>query len=210
MMHLCVGLGNPGPTYAYHRHNVGAMVLEFLAKEWSFPPFRKRFQGLISEKKFNAHHLIFLFPQTFMNESGRSVGEALHFYKLTAQDVTILHDELDLPLCKIRLKRGGGSGGHNGLRSISAHIGPDYRRFRIGIGHPGHKDLVHHYVLGDFSKKEQNAIDLLQTLLAQQGSFLFEEDDATLQNRIHQASQAHGLFERAEACKVPDPSMRDP
>jgi PTH1 family peptidyl-tRNA hydrolase len=161
-MKLFVGLGNPGGEYAFHRHNVGFMAVDAIAASHDFPAWRKRFSGLTAEGKLAGQAVLLLKPQTYMNESGRSVGEAVRFYKLDIGDVVVFHDELDLAPGKVRVKRGGGVAGHNGLRSLSAHIGNDYWRVRIGIGHPGHRDLVTGYVLRDFAKVER---DWLQTLL---------------------------------------------
>ncbi len=161
-MKLFVGLGNPGGEYAFHRHNVGFMAVDAIAASHSFPAWRKRFSGVAAEGKLGGETVLLLKPQTYMNESGRSVGEAIRFYKLDLGDVTVFHDELDLAPGKVRVKRGGGVAGHNGLRSLTAHIGNDYWRVRIGIGHPGHRDLVTHHVLRDFAKADR---DWLKPLL---------------------------------------------
>ena len=153
-MLLIAGLGNPGGQYARNRHNIGFMAVEAIAREHRFPPFRSRFQGLISDGKLGETRVGLLMPQTYMNDSGQSVGEAMRFFKLDLKAVVVLHDELDLAPAKCRVKVGGGNAGHNGLRSITAHIGNDYKRVRLGIGHPGAKELVHPFVLGDFSKAE--------------------------------------------------------
>ncbi|MEA1675617.1 aminoacyl-tRNA hydrolase [Nitrospirillum sp. BR 11163] len=154
-MRLVVGLGNPGPEYAHHRHNVGFMAVDEIAQRHRFGPWKKRFQGLITEGQIGPEKIYLLKPQTFMNLSGQSVGEAMRFYKMTPDQVIVLHDELDLPPGKLRAKKGGGHGGHNGLRSIDDHIGKDYWRVRLGIGHPGDKNLVHGWVLSNFAKAEQ-------------------------------------------------------
>jgi PTH1 family peptidyl-tRNA hydrolase len=151
-MLLLVGLGNPGARYAENRHNVGFMAAQAIAKRHGIGPWRRRFQGLTCEGPLGGERALLLLPGTFMNESGRAVAEAAHFYKLAVGDVIVFHDEIDLPPAKLRVKTGGGIAGHNGLRSISEHIGNDYRRVRIGVGHPGNKDLVHAYVLNDFAK----------------------------------------------------------
>ncbi|MDG4717758.1 MULTISPECIES: aminoacyl-tRNA hydrolase [Thalassospira] len=153
-MFLVVGLGNPGSGYAANRHNIGFMAADEIVRRYSFGPWRKKFQGQISEGDVNGHKVLVLKPETFMNLSGQSVCEVLRFYKIPVEDVIVLHDELDLPPGKLRVKRGGGHGGHNGLRSIDAHCGKEYRRVRLGIGHPGDKSRVHDHVLGDFSKAE--------------------------------------------------------
>ena len=158
-MKLWVGLGNPGAKYAGNRHNIGFMALDRIAADHGFAPWRGKFQGSLSEGKFGSEKVLLLKPETFMNLSGQSVGEAMRFYKLTPADVTVFHDELDLAPGKCRVKAGGGHAGHNGLRSIHQHIGADYARVRLGIGHPGHKDRVAPYVLSDFAKAEQDWLD---------------------------------------------------
>ncbi|MGB3796352.1 MAG: aminoacyl-tRNA hydrolase [Alteraurantiacibacter sp.] len=161
-MQLWVGLGNPGPRYAMHRHNVGFMACDVLADMYEFSPVQKKFQGWFQEGRIGREKILLLKPGTFMNESGRSVGEALRFYKLPPESLTVFHDELDLAPFKVKVKQGGGHAGHNGLRSIDAHIGPDFRRVRLGIGHPGDKDRVHGHVLGNYAKAEMD--DLVQML----------------------------------------------
>lgn len=158
-MKLFVGLGNPGAKYAGNRHNIGYMAVERIAADHGFGPWRKGFQGQVSEGRLGSEKVILLKPETFMNLSGQSVGEALRFYKLTPAEVTVFHDELDLAPAKVRVKTGGGHAGHNGLRSIHAHIGEAYGRVRLGIGHPGHKDAVAGYVLHDFAKSDQDWLD---------------------------------------------------
>ncbi|MFB0611468.1 aminoacyl-tRNA hydrolase [Aurantiacibacter poecillastricola] len=161
-MQLWVGLGNPGPRYAMQRHNVGFMACDVIADMHDFGPVQKKFQGWLQEGRIGSEKILLLKPATFMNESGRSVGEALRFYKLDPGSLTVFHDELDLAPFKVRVKVGGGHAGHNGLRSIDAHCGADFRRVRIGIGHPGHKDRVHGHVLGNYAKSEMD--DLAQML----------------------------------------------
>ncbi|QGX97456.1 aminoacyl-tRNA hydrolase [Roseovarius faecimaris] len=158
-MQLFVGLGNPGPKYAQNRHNIGFMALERIASDHGFGPWKSKFQGQISEGRLGTEKVLLLKPETFMNLSGQSVGEAMRFYKLTPADVTVFHDELDLAPGKLRVKQGGGHAGHNGLRSIHQHIGPDYGRVRLGIGHPGRKELVAQYVLHDFAKADADWLD---------------------------------------------------
>lgn len=158
-MKLFVGLGNPGAKYANNRHNIGFMALDQIASDHGFAPWRSKFQGSVSEGKLGSEKIILLKPETFMNLSGQSVGEAMRFYKLTPEDVTVFHDELDLAPGKIRVKKGGGHAGHNGLRSMHQHIGDTYARVRMGIGHPGHKDRVAGYVLHDFAKADQDWLD---------------------------------------------------
>ena len=154
-MLLLVGLGNPGARYVGNRHNVGFMAVQAIAKRHGIGPWRRRFQGVACEGTIGGERVLLLLPGTYMNESGRAVAEAAQFYKLPLGDITVFHDEIELPPGKVRVKVGGGIAGHNGLRSISEHIGNDYRRVRIGVGHPGHKDLVEHYVLSDFAKSER-------------------------------------------------------
>jgi PTH1 family peptidyl-tRNA hydrolase len=156
---LWVGLGNPGAKYAGNRHNIGFMALDRIAADHGFSPWKKAFQGLVSEGRLGDDKIILLKPETFMNLSGQSVRAAVDFYKLDVGDITVFHDELDLFPGKLRLKQGGGHAGHNGLRSIHGHMGEAYARVRLGIGHPGHKDAVAHYVLHDFSKADQDWLD---------------------------------------------------
>ena len=158
-MKLIVGLGNPGAKYAHNRHNIGFMALDQIARDHGFSPWRAKFQGQVSDGRFGSEKAILLKPETFMNLSGQSVGEAMRFHKIDASDVIVFHDELDLAPGKVRLKTGGGHAGHNGLRSIHGHIGADYDRVRLGIGHPGHKDAVAGYVLRDFAKAEHGWLD---------------------------------------------------
>lgn len=157
---LLVGLGNPGKKYEKNRHNIGFMVMDMIADEHSFPAFRSKFQGEFSEKKIGNQKVLLLKPQTYMNESGQSIQAAAKFYKLSAEQVYVFHDELDLDPAKVRLKTGGGNAGHNGLKSTQKHLGtPDFHRVRQGIGHPGHKDRVHGYVLSDFAKADHKWLE---------------------------------------------------
>jgi len=158
-MQLFVGLGNPGPKYAMNRHNVGFMALDRIAEDHNFDPWRSKFQGKITEGRLGSEKVILLKPETFMNLSGQSVGEAMRFYKLESTDITVFHDEIDLAPGKCRVKDGGGHAGHNGLRSMHQHLGPHYSRVRIGVGHPGHKDRVAGYVLHDFAKLDYDWLD---------------------------------------------------
>jgi len=192
-MLLFVGLGNLGKAFAGHRHNAGFMALDAIARANNAPAFRSRFQGLVSEIVLEGERVTLLKPQTYMNESGRAVAEAAHFYKLPLVDITVFHDEIELPPGKVRIKVGGGIAGHNGLRSISEHIGNDYRRVRIGVGHPGHKDLVEHYVLSDFAKSEQRWVEALTEILADNVDFLVRSEDASFQNKVHLAMVAKGF-----------------
>jgi len=158
-MKLIVGLGNPGAKYARNRHNVGFMALDMIVSDHGFGPWKQKFQGLVTEGRFGSDRAVFLKPETFMNNSGQSVAAAMKFHKIDAEDVVVFHDELDLAPGKIRFKMSGGHAGHNGLRSIHAHIGTDYGRIRMGVGHPGHKDRVAGFVLSDFAKAEQDWLD---------------------------------------------------
>ena len=192
-MLLFVGLGNPGDRHVWNRHNVGFMAVDAIAKRHSVSPWRRRFQGVAAEGPIDGERVQLLLPGTFMNDSGRAVAEAMHFYKLTLADVVVFHDELDLTPAKVRVKTGGGIAGHNGLRSISAHVGNDYRRVRIGIGHPGHKDLVHGYVLSDFAKAERPWVEALTAIIADNAALLARGADATFQNKVHLAMDAKGF-----------------
>lgn len=158
-MQLWVGLGNPGAKYAGNRHNIGWMAVDRIAEDHGFAPWRGKFQGKMTEGVLGGEKVLLLKPETFMNLSGQSVGEAMRFYKLDSTDVTVWHDELDLAPAKVRIKAGGGHAGHNGLRSIHQHIGPHYDRVRLGVGHPGHKDRVAGYVLSDFAKADAEWLD---------------------------------------------------
>ena len=183
-MQLWVGLGNPGPHYALHRHNIGFMIADVLADVHGFGPVSKKFSGWLQDGRIGGARILLLKPATFMNESGRAVGEALRFYKLEPDALTVFHDELDLAPFKVKVKQGGGTAGHNGLRSIDQHIGPDFRRVRIGIGHPGHKDRVTDYVLGNYAKTEQDALaDTLGAIAAESG-WLAKGDDARFMNDV--------------------------
>ncbi len=161
-MLLFVGLGNPGAKYVRHRHNIGFMALDRIAADHGFGPWRVKFKGRISEGRLASQKILLLKPETYMNKSGQSVGEAMRFFRLDRPDITVFHDEIDLAPGKCRYKEGGGHAGHNGLRSLHAHIGDEYRRVRLGVGHPGHKDRVPAYVLHDFAKTD---LDWLETLL---------------------------------------------
>jgi len=183
-MRLFVGLGNPGAKYAGNRHNIGFMAVDRIATDHGFPPFRGRFQGAVSEGRLGTERVVLLKPGTFMNLSGQSVGEAMRYFKLDPQDVLVFHDELDLAPGKVRLKTGGGHAGHNGLRSIHAHIGEDYARVRLGIGHPGHKDRVAAYVLSDFAKAEEPMLDDLLSGLSEGAAALASDDTARFLNAV--------------------------
>lgn len=194
-MRILVGLGNPGVRYAGNRHNIGFMAAEAIAHRHGLPPWRRRFQGVTTEGPIGGERALLLLPGTFMNESGRAVAEAMQFYKVGAGDVVVMHDELDLPPGKLRVKTGGGNAGHNGLRSITSHIGNDYRRVRIGIGHPGDKGEVHNYVLNDFAKAEKAWVLALCEIIADTAAMIVKGDDAGFQNKVHLAMQAKGFYD---------------
>jgi PTH1 family peptidyl-tRNA hydrolase len=196
-MRLFVGLGNPGEKYARNRHNVGFMAVDAIAKRHGFPPWRRRFQGVATEAALGGERVQLLLPGTFMNESGRAVAEAMHFYKMPLSDVVVFHDELDLPPGKVRVKTGGGVAGHNGLRSITAHVGNDYRRVRIGIGHPG-KENVLGYVLSDFAKAERGWVEALTDIVAGDADLLARSQDSSFQNKVHLAMDAKGYGPKAD------------
>ena len=192
-MLLLVGLGNPGARHAGNRHNIGFMAVDAIAKRHGFPPWRRRFQGVATEGSLGGKRVLLLLPGTFMNESGRAVEEAAHFYRIGLDDIVVFHDELDLPPGKLRIKTGGGVAGHNGLRSISAHLGNEYRRARIGIGHPGVKELVHSYVLSDFAKSEKGWVETMCEAIADNAALLAKGPDSSFQNKIHLAMDAKGF-----------------
>lgn len=197
-MLLFVGLGNPGARHEGNRHNIGFLVADAVARRHGFSPWRRRFQGETAEGTIDGERVILLKPATFMNESGRAVGEAVNFFKLGVGDVTVFHDELELPPGKVRVKVGGGIAGHNGLRSISAHIGNDYRRVRLGIGHPGLKELVHGHVLGDFAKADRPWVEALCEVVADSIGLIAQARDASFQNKVHLAMQARGFLPDGE------------
>jgi peptidyl-tRNA hydrolase, PTH1 family len=194
-MLLIVGLGNPGSGYAGNRHNIGFMAVDAIAKRHGIGPWRRRFQGVSAEGPLAGERVLLLLPGTYMNESGRAVAEAANFYKLGLPDIVVVHDEIDLASGKLRVKTGGGNAGHNGLRSISSHVGNDYRRVRIGVGHPGVKELVHAHVLNDFAKSEREWVETLCGLVADNAGLLAKGEDASFQNKIHLAMQANGFFD---------------
>jgi PTH1 family peptidyl-tRNA hydrolase len=195
-MLLIAGLGNPGARHAKNRHNIGFMAIEAIAAEHRIGPLRARFQGALAEGSIGSERVALLAPQTFMNDSGRSVGEAMRFYKLELDAVIVLHDELDLAPAKVRVKVGGGNAGHNGLRSISAHIGNDYKRVRLGIGHPGDKALVHHFVLSDFAKAEMAWVGAVCDAVARSAALIAQGQDASFQNKVHLAVEAAGFGDK--------------
>jgi peptidyl-tRNA hydrolase, PTH1 family len=195
LMLLFVGLGNPGARYAGNRHNIGFRVAEAIARRHCIVPWRRRFQGVAAESQLDGERVLLLLPGTYMNESGRAVADAAHFYKLGLADIVVFHDEIDLAPAKVRVKTGGGIAGHNGLRSISAHIGNDYRRVRIGVGHPGAKDLVEAYVLNDFAKDERPWVEAVCDLIADNAALLAQGRDAAFQNKVHLGMRAKGFGE---------------
>jgi PTH1 family peptidyl-tRNA hydrolase len=183
-LHIWVGLGPPGAEYALNRHNVGFMAVDAIAEVHGFEPWKKGFQGWVSAGRIGSARILLLKPATYMNDSGRSVGEALRFYKLELDALTAFHDELDLDPFRVKVKTGGGAAGHNGLRSIDAHLGQDYRRVRIGIGHPGHKDRVHGYVLGNYAKADMDGLADLLGAVAAEAPSLAAGDDARFVNDV--------------------------
>ena len=183
-MKLWVGLGNPGPQYAFHRHNVGFMVLDTIAEVHRFGPVQKKFQGWLQEGRIGTEKVLLLKPATFMTERGRAVGEAMRFYKLGLDALTVFHDELDLAPFKVKVKQGGGTAGHNGLRSIDQHLGADFQRVRLGIGHPGHKDRVTGYVLGNFAKAEQDDLVDMLGAIASEADWLARGDSVRFMNDV--------------------------
>jgi PTH1 family peptidyl-tRNA hydrolase len=215
-MQLWVGLGNPGTKYAGNRHNIGFMVLDRIAEDHGFAPWRSKFQGQLTEGKLGREKVLLLKPETFMNLSGQSVGEAMRFFKLTPADVTVFHDELDLAPGKCRVKQGGGHAGHNGLRSIHQHIGADYARVRLGIGHPGHKDRVSGYVLADFAKADQDWLDDLQRGISDGADKLAQGDSSRFLNAVAQrtapprSSKSKPKSDPKPAAQTPPEDTRSP
>ena len=189
-MLLFVGLGNPGREHAAQRHNIGFMAVDAIAARHGAPPFRARFQGQVSELPLGGDRVVLLKPETYMNESGRSVGEAARFYKLALKDIVVFHDELDIAPGTVRVKTGGGNAGHNGLRSITALLGNDYRRVRLGIGHPGIKELVLGYVLGAFAKGEAAWLRAVLDTVAADAADIVQGLDDRLQGKVRQAVAA--------------------
>ena len=188
-MFLITGLGNPGAAYENNRHNAGFMAADSIARRHSFSPWSRKFRGEIADGTIAGEKVLLLKPSTFMNLSGDSVGEAMRFYKIPLSGLIVMHDELDLPPGKVRVKTGGGHGGHNGLKSIDAHCGKDYRRLRIGIGHPGDKTLVHNHVLGDFAKADQTWLSEMLDGIAEHIGLLMKGDESTFMNRLSGAAK---------------------
>jgi PTH1 family peptidyl-tRNA hydrolase len=192
-MLLFVGLGNPGPRHVDNRHNVVFMAVQSIARRNNIAPWRRRFQGVAVEGTIGGERVLLLLPGTYMNESGRAVQEAARFYKIDPGNVVVFHDEVDLAPGKVRVKIGGGVAGHNGLRSVTAHIGNDYRRVRIGIGKPDVKELVPMHVLGDFTRSEWPWVEALCDVMADNAALLVSGKDASFQNRVHLAMEAKGF-----------------
>ena len=188
-MQLFIGLGNPDAKHAKNRHNIGFMVIDELAEAYSFDPFKSKYHGLLAEGRIGNEKTLLLKPQTFMNKSGVSVSEAANFFKLDGSQIVVFYDELDLPPGKLRMRRGGGFAGHNGLKSINAHMGADFRRARLGIGHPGEKAKVNSHVLGDFAKSDAAWLDAFLGALCTHAPLLAKGEDATYQTRVVEAMQ---------------------
>jgi PTH1 family peptidyl-tRNA hydrolase len=205
-MKLFVGLGNPGAKYAGNRHNIGFMALDAIAGAHGFAPWRSKFQGQVSEGRLGGTRVVLLKPETFMNLSGQSVGEAMRFFKIDPPDVVVFHDELDLAPGKLRLKQGGGHAGHNGLRSIHGHIGEDYARVRLGIGHPGHKDRVAAYVLSDFAVADQAWLDDMMRGIAEGAPMLAAGEGPKFLNAVAQRMAPARPAKPAPAASAPSPA----
>jgi PTH1 family peptidyl-tRNA hydrolase len=197
-MRLLVGLGNPGAKYQGNRHNIGFMALDEIARRHGFSPWRRRFQGETADGSIGGERVTLLKPLTFMNDSGRAVQDAASFFKLGLSDIIVVHDEIELPAAKLRIKIGGGIAGHNGLRSISAHIGNEYRRVRIGVGHPGVKELVHGHVLNDFAKVERPWVEAMLDAITDNAELLVGDRDSQFQNKVHLALQAKGFLDKSD------------
>ena len=197
-MLLFVGLGNPGTRHTGNRHNVGFMAVQAIARHHNISPWRRKFQGVAVEGMIAGERVLLLLPGTFMNELGRAVQEAARFHKIEPGQILVFHDELELQPGKVRVKTGGGNAGHNGLRSITAHVGNDYKRVRIGIGHPGDKNLVERYVLQDFAKDEWPWVEALGDVIADNAGLLVAGKDASFQNKVHLAMDAKGFGGKEE------------
>ncbi|MGE6783974.1 aminoacyl-tRNA hydrolase [Ensifer adhaerens] len=200
-MLIIVGLGNPGSKYAANRHNIGFMAVDVIHRRHGFSSWSKKFKAEIAEGEIAGERVLLMKPQTYMNLSGEAVGEAMRFYKLQPKDITVIYDELDLSAAKARIKVGGGHGGHNGIKSIDAHCGKDYRRMRLGIGHPGVKDLVHAHVLGDFAKADQAWLVPLLDAIADNADMLVRGEDSQLLNKIALATGGKPEAEKLESPK---------
>ena len=207
-MLIIAGLGNPGTQYAGNRHNIGFMAVDEIQRRPGFAPWSKKFKALISEGEIAGEKILLMKPQTFMNVSGESVGEAMRFYKLGPENIVAVYDELDLVPGKARIKTGGGHGGHNGIKSLDAHCGKDYRRLRLGIGHPGHKDRVQGYVLGDFAKSDRDWLEPLLAALADNAEMLVKGEDSQLLNKLALATGTKADDEPAKPAKAPKPAAQ--
>jgi peptidyl-tRNA hydrolase, PTH1 family len=210
---LFVGLGNPDAEYASNRHNIGFRAVNEIARRHGSALWRRGFQSTIAEIRLDGETVVLLKPQTYMNESGRAVQEAMSFYKLELPSLTVFHDEIELPPAKVRVKIGGSDAGHNGLRSVSSHVGKDYKRVRIGVGHPrdwlgaGHpslKDVVHRHVLSDFTKDDRPWVEALLEAVADNAGLLAKDRDSTFQNKVHLAMQAKGFFDKDDGGEKQD------
>lgn len=208
-MKLFVGLGNPGAKYARNRHNIGYMAVDRIAADHGFSPWKGKFHGRVCEGRLGREKVVLLKPETFMNLSGQSVGAAMRFYKLTPADITVFHDELDLNPGKLKAKTGGGHAGHNGLRSIHQHIGVDYGRVRIGIGHPGHKDRVAGYVLHDFARADQDWIDDILCGISAAAANLADGDPARFTNKVALETTPARKKPQKESASTPAPIPKD-
>jgi PTH1 family peptidyl-tRNA hydrolase len=210
MMKLLVGLGNPGSTYAMNRHNVGFMAIDRIHDRWRGGPWRRKFQGEVAEATIDGTRVMFLKPMTFMNESGRAVAEAARFYKVDLASIVVAHDEIDLPPGRFRMKTGGGTGGHNGLKSVSAHMRDGYRRLRIGVGHPGRKEMVPSYVLHDFPKADLQWLEPLLDAFAEEAPLLASCQDAAFASKVHErlagSQRARKAADGGDAKAVPPPA----
>ncbi|HJP20478.1 MAG TPA: aminoacyl-tRNA hydrolase [Alphaproteobacteria bacterium] len=183
-MLLLVGLGNPGTKHQNHRHNLGFMTLDRLVERYSFGPWRRRFQGQVADGRLGGRRAMALKPGTFMNLSGQSVGAAARYFHVSGKDIVVFHDEIDLAPGKIRVKQGGGTAGHNGLRSIDSHMGPDFRRVRVGVGHPGNKAQVQRYLLRDFPKRDKVWLDPLLDAVVEAAEYLAKDDDPGFSTKV--------------------------
>jgi PTH1 family peptidyl-tRNA hydrolase len=192
-MLLFVGLGNPGSNHTGNRHNIGFMAVQAIARRHEISPWRRRFQGVAVEGNIASERVLLLLPGTYMNESGRAVAEAANFYKLGPGNIVVFHDEVELPPGKVRLKRGGGNAGHNGLRSLSEHVGNEYHRVRFGVGRPDDKNLMERYVLQDFAKSEWPWVEAVCDIVADNVALLIEGKDSTFQNKVHLGLEAKGF-----------------
>ena len=207
-MIILAGLGNPGAQYAKNRHNIGFMAVDAIQRRHGFSPWAKKFKAEIAEGTLAGEKVMLIKPQTFMNLSGESVGEAMRFYKLGPEDIVAIYDELDLLPGKARIKTGGGHGGHNGIKSLDAHCGLNYRRLRLGIGHPGDKSKVHNHVLGDFAKLEAEWLDPLLEALADNAEMLVRCEDSQLMNKLALATGGTDEDEKpAKSPKAPKPAQ---